>query len=161
MTILHLIAGPTGAGKTTYAIALAERIGAVRFSIDEWMAALFWPDAEPGQDFGWAIERVNRCEAVIAATALQVLARGAPVVLDLGFSRAEHRRKFIRVGAEAGFAAETHLVTADPETRWARVGQRNRDQGETFRFEVTREMFDFMEGMWEPPTPDEGAALTA
>jgi predicted kinase len=161
MSTLHLIAGPTGAGKTTYAIALAERLGAVRFSIDEWMTALFWPDAAPGLDYGWAIERVNRCEAVIAATARQVMARGAPVVLDLGFSRAEHRRKFVAVARDAGAAAETHLVTAEPETRWARVEQRNRERGETFRFEVTREMFDFMEGLWEPPAPDEGAAITA
>ena len=40
--LIHLICGSTGAGKTTYALELAERIGAVRFSIDEWMTALFW-----------------------------------------------------------------------------------------------------------------------
>ena len=33
---LHLVCGSTGAGKTTYAIALADRLCAVRFSIDEW-----------------------------------------------------------------------------------------------------------------------------
>jgi len=39
--LIHLVCGSTGAGKTTYARALSERIGAVRFSIDEWMTALF------------------------------------------------------------------------------------------------------------------------
>ncbi len=42
---VHLIAGSTGAGKTTYARALAEQVGGVRFSIDEWMTALFWMDS--------------------------------------------------------------------------------------------------------------------
>ena len=40
-SIIYLICGSTGAGKTTYAIRLSETVGAVRFSIDEWMAALF------------------------------------------------------------------------------------------------------------------------
>src|SRR5689334_16988583 len=43
--LVHLICGSTGAGKTTYARRLADEIGAVVFSIDEWMAALFWMDA--------------------------------------------------------------------------------------------------------------------
>jgi len=148
----HIVAGPTGAGKTTYAIALAERLGAMRFSIDEWMAALFWPDAPEGLDYAWAIERVNRCEAVIAATALEAAARGLSVVLDLGFSTAEHRKKFITIAAEAGLEAQIHVADAPAEERWRRVEARNRDRGETFRLEVTREMFDFMEGMWEPPS---------
>jgi predicted kinase len=42
--LIHLISGSTGAGKTTYASQLSERLKGVRFSIDEWMAALFWMD---------------------------------------------------------------------------------------------------------------------
>ena len=41
---LILVVGCTGAGKTTYARQLAAELGAVRFSIDEWMMALFGPD---------------------------------------------------------------------------------------------------------------------
>ena len=43
--MIYLICGSTGAGKTTYAIQLTAKVGAVRFSIDEWMKALFWMDA--------------------------------------------------------------------------------------------------------------------
>ena len=41
---LNLVFGPIGAGKTTYAHALARREGAVAFVLDEWGARLFGPD---------------------------------------------------------------------------------------------------------------------
>src|SRR5215831_19511334 len=34
---VHLLCGLNGAGKTTYAVRLAEARGAVRFSLDEWL----------------------------------------------------------------------------------------------------------------------------
>jgi hypothetical protein len=43
--LIHLICGSTGAAKTTYALQLAAELGAIRFLIDEWMAALFWMDS--------------------------------------------------------------------------------------------------------------------
>ena len=42
---IHILAGSTGAGKSTYAAELCARTGAVRFSIDEWMGKLFWMDS--------------------------------------------------------------------------------------------------------------------
>jgi antitoxin VapB len=59
--LVHLICGSTGAGKTTYALQLSDRVGAVRFSIDEWMAALFWMDTPQSLDPAWSMERVERC----------------------------------------------------------------------------------------------------
>lgn len=38
--LIHLVAGSTGAGKTTYARKLCAEIGALHFSIDQWMATL-------------------------------------------------------------------------------------------------------------------------
>ena len=49
---LILIVGCTGAGKTTYARRLADEIGGIRFSIDEWMMALFWKPLNKHQGFG-------------------------------------------------------------------------------------------------------------
>ena len=63
MTVdVHLVAGSTGAGKTTYAFALAAREGALRLSIDEWMTTLFGPDQPTPLRFEWMMERVDRCE---------------------------------------------------------------------------------------------------
>ena len=158
MAQVTLVVGCTGAGKTTYARALAEERGAIRFSIDEWMMPLFGPDVPQPIRFDWMMERVNRCEAVIFATAQQAAACGLPVVLDLGFTKKAHRDKFRTLCAEAGLSVAVHFVDALRETRWQRVEQRNRDQGATFAMIVDRSMFDFMEVMWEPPHPDEWQA---
>ena len=55
----------------------------------------------------------------------------------------------------AGYDVKLHFVDVDPDTRWQRVQKRNAEKGDTFALEVTREMFDFMEGIWEAPDADE------
>ncbi len=155
----HIVCGATGAGKTTYARRLAEETGAVRFSIDDWMAALFWPDSPQPIRFEWTMERIGRCEAMIADTAVQLSRRGVSSVLDLGFTLAEHRAKFAKIAAAAGAPARLHWVDVPAETRRERVRGRNRDKGETWRLEVTDEMFDFMESIWEPPSEEEMTAM--
>ena len=157
--LTHLVCGSTGAGKTTYALALTERVGGVHFSIDDWMVRLFWADSPQPIRFDWTIERVKRCEAQIADMAVKLARRGVPAVLDLGFTRAEHRAKFYAIAAKAGLGAQLHFVDVPADERWRRVTSRNAEKGETYRLEVTREMFDFMEGIWEPPTPEEMAAM--
>lgn len=152
-----LVVGCTGAGKTTYARQLADELGGLRFSIDEWMMPLFGPDVPQPIQFAWMMERVNRCEAMIWIMAQQSVARGVPAILDLGFTKYEHRRKFRDLAAEAGLSAAVAFVDADAKTRWARVQQRNAEQGDTFAMTVTRDMFDFMESMWEPPVEAEWA----
>ena len=44
---VHLVFGPVGAGKSTYARALATREKGVRFAVDDWMHELFAPDMTP------------------------------------------------------------------------------------------------------------------
>ena len=153
-----LIVGCTGAGKTTYARALADDIGGLCFSIDEWMMPLFGPDVPEPIQFAWMMERVNRCEAMIWTTAQQAIARGLPVVLDLGFTKQEHRQKFRDLAAAAGLSAAVHFVDVSRETRWQRVQHRNAEQGDTFAMHVDRAMFDFMESLWEPPVQAEWQA---
>jgi predicted kinase len=150
-----LVVGCTGAGKTTYARKLADELGALRFSIDEWMMPLFGPDQPTPIRFDWMMERVNRCEAMIFMLVQQAAARGVPAVLDLGFTKKEHREKFRSLCADAGLSVAVHFVDVPREVRWQRVQSRNAEQGETYAMQVDRSMFDFMETMWEPPKADE------
>jgi predicted kinase len=155
--LIHLICGSTGAGKTTYARRLSEELSGVRFSIDEWMTALFWMDSPQPLDPAWSLERVERCSRQIWSVALQLAAQGVPCILDVGLSTARQRRRFLELAAEARLLAQLHYLDVPAEERWRRVEARNLDtlaHGQ-LTFEVTREMFDFVEGLWEPPTEEE------
>ena len=159
---LHLIFGPIGAGKTTYARALARRERAVALVLDEWGARLFGPDVQGPLELGWMMERLTRCNALIWSTATAVLAAGASVVLDLGLMRREQRERMRKLAREAGASTRWHFVDAPQSVRRARVAGRNETKGETFVREVPPEMFDMIEAMYEPPAPAEleGAVLS-
>jgi predicted kinase len=156
--LIHLICGSTGAGKTTYARELCARIGAVHFSIDEWMAALFWMDNPAPTDPAWAMERVERCMSQIWTVARQVAAQGVPCVLDFGFGMKDLRTRFAKLAREAGLSVQLHVLNVPADERWRRVQTRNQSGDAALAFSISREMFDFVETMWQPPTDAEMAA---
>jgi len=138
----YLVAGSTGAGKTTAAQEIAERVGGVRFSIDEWMKALYWMDCPEKNDAAWALERVARCEAQIAAVAEGLARVGISSVLDLGFTTRAQRMEWLGRARGVGVECLLEVLEVDAEVRWARVCERNLGESGTFSFVVTREMFE-------------------
>ena len=152
---LNLIFGPCGAGKTTYAHALARRENAVPFVLDDWGVRLFGPDVDGPLDFGWMVERLGRCNALIWSTATAVLGAGTSVVLDLGLMRRADRDRIRKLAQEAGLSVQWHFVDAPQAVRRARVAGRNETKGETFAKEVPPEMFDMFEALYEAPAPAE------
>ena len=152
---LHVIFGPSGAGKTTYAHAFARRERAVAFVLDDWMAGLFAPDMPQPLEYEWMVERVQRCEAQIWSTAAACLAAGTSVILDIGLMRRADRARVREIAEAADLPLQWHFVTASADARRARVAERNVIRGENFAIEVTPEMFDFIEGVFEPPEPSE------
>jgi predicted kinase len=156
----YLIYGPTAAGKSTYARKLASEKQAVRFAVDEWMHALFAPDKPEKLDMAWVMPRVARCQAHIWATSQQTLAVGKDVVLEPGLLRANDRDRMRSLVEAAGYQAVFHFVDADLPLRRQRVVQRNAEKGDTYSFDVTPAMFDFMESYFERPTALELARST-
>ena len=154
-----MVTGSTGAGKTSYAIDLAGRVGGIRFSIDEWMTTLFWMDSPQPIKFEWTMERIDRCETQILEQVSALSDRGIPSVLDLGFTRIDHRARFAEAATAIGAAVSLHWIDILPEERWRRVQQRNEAKGRTFSMPVDRAMFDFMEGQWQPPSDEEISAI--
>ena len=152
VAVVHIVYGPQGAGKSTYARQLATRVAGIHLSIDVWMAELFGPDLPKPINLAWVMERVSRCERRIWATAAQVARRGGTVVLDLGFMKAKNRAQFVALAASEQLSAQLHFVSAPHDVRRKRVLARNVDRGESFSFEVTPTMFDFMEHHFEAPT---------
>ena len=158
MATVHIVFGQQGAGKTTYSRQLVDREQGTRFSIDEWMGELYGPDLPKPISYPWIMERVQRCERRIWAVAGEVAQRGGNVVLDLGFMKVADRSRFATLAQATGLPVRTHYVTAPLALRRDRVLSRNLNKGETFSFEVTPGMFDFMETQFESPTDSESAA---
>ena len=158
---LHVIFGPSGAGKTTYAHAFARREGAVAFILDEWMARLFGPDIPEPIEYDWMVERVGRCEAQIWSTAAAVIASGVSVVLDLGLMRKADRARVREIAEAVELPLQFHFVDAPQDVRRARVAERHTVRGEGFAIAANPEMFEFVEGVFEAPDAAEleGAIL--
>lgn len=154
MPDIFLITGGTGAGKTSYARQLAADLGAVRFSIDDWMTSLFWMDSPDPISFEWSMSRINRAEAQIWETAKQILAANVSVIFDLGFTKRAHRQKFRDLAKTVNLPPLLHWVDVDKDERWRRVQSRNQEKGVTFAMTVTVEMFEFMENEWESPSSE-------
>lgn len=155
MKLVHMVFGPLGAGKSTFARQLNAEVIGVRFSIDEWMNELYGPDLPKPMNLAWIMARVHRCEAHIWTTALQVLGAGRDVVLDQGFMTEADRTRIRLLAGQAGYQVSSYFIDAAPQLRRERVMQRNSEKGETYAFEVTGPMFDFMESRFERPSPQE------
>ena len=159
MPTAHLICGAAGAGKTTYALRLRDECPAAHLSIDDWMVTLFGPDAPVPPDWGWISERVRRAETQIVRTAIEVGRCGPDSILDLSFLRADQRARVAEALRAGDVSPRLHLLDPGREERWRRVSARNEAAGETYRVTVTRPMFDFIDSLWQPPSPEEMTAL--
>lgn len=153
--MLHLIVGNTGSGKTTYSNVLKQNTNGVIFSIDKWNNTLFMPDKKATDGLDWFLERIDRAESIMITLIEQLEASKTDSILDLGFSKLEHREKFRTFANAHGFETRTHFLDISKETRFKRVMTRNQEKGDTFEFEVTHENFEFMEHWFEQPDATE------
>ena len=151
---IHLVLGPVGAGKSTYAMALAEEHRAIRLTLDDWMTRLFRPDRPAEGVMDWYVERAARCTEQIWEVTCSAMSVQVPVVLEIGLiRRADRERLYGWVEAEAA-ELTIHLIDAPRDVRRERVLGRNRDRGATFSVEVPPAFFELASDLWEPP--DEG-----
>lgn len=152
---VHLLLGPVGSGKSTFARTLCRERRAVRLVLDEWMARLFRPDRPERDVIPWYMERSERCLEQIWQVAEDLVEVGTEVVLELGLiQRAQRRRFFPRID-DVGHPLTIYLLDAPREVRRARVEQRNAEQGETFSMVVPLEVFEMASDLWEPLDEDE------
>ncbi len=156
MCTVYFVCGNTAAGKSTYSAALAKEQSAICFSVDPWMQTLYGADYNPAKDnFNWLIDRTERCKAQMRQIAEQLIARNISIVLDFGFGDMKSREYYRTWANSLGAEVSLHFLDVSVEERRRRVRKRNKEKGETFAFEVTDEMFDYVEAMFMPPSDDE------
>lgn len=153
--MIHIIAGNTGSGKTTYSNKLKKKTNGIVFSIDTWNKTLFFADKKSTDGLDWFLERIDRAEYIIIDLITQLENAKTDSILDLGLSKFEHREKFRLFAAQHGFKTKLHFLDIPKNVRLLRIMKRNEDKGDTFEFEVSNDNFDFMEAWFERPTKDE------
>lgn len=149
MKRMIMVCGRVGAGKTTYSLKLADEIGALKISIDQWMQTLYAADMKT-INFNWMMERVNRCYVQIWDVSSQTLKNNGSVILDLSFTTRSERNFFLDRASEIGIDPEIHYLEAPEKERRERVVKRNLEKNpEVYSFDVTKDMIDFMEPRFE------------
>jgi predicted kinase len=150
----HLVIGPVGSGKSTFALELAKGRGAVRLTLDDWMSRLFSPDRPESGVVSWYVERAARSVEQIWVVAKSVLEAGCEVILEIGLLSRRERAAFYERAADAGIPLTVHVLDAPRDVRRERVEARNREKGATFSMIVPPAIFELASDMWE--APDEG-----
>ncbi len=148
---IHLIIGPVGAGKSTFARRLAAERAALRLTLDEWMAVLFSPDRPSDGVVPWYLERSARCIEQIWRVAAATVDVGTNLVLEIGLIQQSDRAKFYRRVDEAGLDMTVYVLDAARDVRRERVEQRNQSRGVTFSMVVLPAIFELASDLWQPP----------
>lgn len=148
---MHLIEGPVGAGKSTFAAKLSLAQGAPHLNLDEWMATLFSPD-RPAEDFWeWYTERKDRCIQQIWQVACELVDSDIDAVLELGLVQSVDRDAFYRRVDGTDYSLKVYLLDTPLDVRRQRVRDRNAQKGSTYKMEVSDEVFDVANGFWQAP----------
>lgn len=150
MTKIYFVCGFIGSGKTTYSKALADKYGAFRFSIDEWMIPLYGEHMER-EVFD---SRLATLQGLFQESALQLFSLGVPVIFDFGFWSKTERDVFTEWALSVGVNSEVHYLDVSFETCKQRAIARNSDlNGKSY--EMTPEMLELFWSWFEVPALNE------
>jgi predicted kinase len=156
---VHLLCGPSGAGKTTHAHKIARETQAIHLAIDDCLKPLSIPDSFDMAYIQMVMEKAEQCAGQLLEKARQHLAQGKEVVLDIAtFRRIE--RDFVRNWAKSlNSHVILYYVSANQATRRNRVLKRNSAKGKAHSFDVPEWWFNCAERLFEPPSQDEAPIL--
>ncbi len=149
MATIYMIHGYLGAGKTTFARELEQKLPALRLTHDEWMLQFYGEDPSPEQ-FQVFFDRVSeRIEALWT----RCVVLGLDVVLDLNFWSRKQRDEVRSTAATLGADVQLYRLSCTDDEAWARIKQRNRALTDSLF--ITRNTFEVLRNRFEPLDDDE------
>ena len=150
MSKIYLVAGQIGSGKTTFSKSLEEKIGAIRFSPDEWIIKLHPQDIRR-EEFDYIF---FTCCDIAWKLAKKLALKGLDIILDFGFWNREIRDKYIKKITENGFEYKLYYVACSEETIKERLRKRNENLPEDC-FAINEDDFAFFAPGFQPPSEEE------
>jgi predicted kinase len=113
---LIIVCGLPGSGKTTHATALADQLGAIRMSADDWMDAM-------GVSL-WDADTRGDVEQLQWQLTQELLRDGHTVIIEWG-TWARSERDALREGARhVGARVELHYLDVPVDLLWERIQAR-------------------------------------
>jgi predicted kinase len=141
---LIIVCGLPASGKTTHAKRLEEKLGAIRFSADEWMNGLSLDLYDE--------ERRGKIEALQWKFAQELLARGLTVIIEWGTWGRSERDTLRSRARDIGAAVELHYLSASLDVLLDRIRRRGMETPP-----IEREAMMRWIEIFQVPTPEEMA----
>ncbi len=161
---LLLTHGLSGSGKSAFAGALLEQLGAVRLRSDVERKRLFGlgaaarTDSAPGAGL-YTADITGQTYAALRARTREALAAGFPVIVDATFLERARRDDFRALAREMGTPFHILTFTADPAVLRERVARREREGRDAS--EAGLEVLERQLTTAEPLAADEAACALA
>ena len=148
MSMLYILCGLPGAGKTTYAKDLSMRTGAKIFSLDELVHKKY------GDMHGCELA-VRECAVKyeILPEIEELLRNGQSVILDFGFYKKQERDRYHKLAELFSVQSEIHYITASYQTLLERVIKRNNTEDNIHY--IDKEILDVLIARFEEPDDSE------
>ena len=151
MATVHLLCGPPGSGKTTFARELEETHRAVRYTYDEWMVQLYGRSPEQFEAL------FNRVSNLIWRIATRNLALGTDVILDKGFWYKRDRENTRQAAAAIGADSKLYFLDAPIDVLRNRTLTRSKNDQDSLW--INNQAFTEFINRFEPPSNDEDFVL--
>jgi predicted kinase len=148
---VHLIHGYLCSGKTTFARQLEERLGGVRYSLDEWVTALTHDPVHLDD------ELYERLYALAMDLWPRIADLGDDVILDFGFWSRRRRDEALYQVTASGHRPRLYSVVCPDEVARSRCRERNAQASSDYRISETA--YDELRGKFEPLGTDEPADI--
>ena len=155
MATLHMIEGPVGAGKTTFANDLGRKLQSPPLILDAWFVTLFVGDKPDQGLWDWYAARKKRCVDQMTDVAQGLIENGHDAIVELGLIQRSARFEYYMRLEAFQIPYVVHVLDAPQHERLARVRQRNTEKGVTFAMTVSDDAFATASKLWEPPDATE------
>jgi predicted kinase len=152
---LHLLCGKAGAGKSTLAVALAERHGAILVCEDIWLTRLYAGQIKTFDDYRTCSQRAR---TVVGPLVVDLLRAGQSVVMDHPANTRTSRAWFRSLFESAGSRHVLHYMDTADALCLKRIAKRNVERPEG-SYHLTTDDFAHVSSFFEAPEADEGFTI--